>query len=145
MLERRVINTRITTGRRVRHAAVRHGRAVVAHGDAHVPRGATTKRSVFDSEQICPFHIFLSHTIFFLSHAQALRAHYPGESLCIFASKANASLATAALVNAEGLGWDAVSEGELLTAQRAGVPAARIVLHGNNKSRAEIQMVRHAR
>ena len=46
---------------------------------------------------------------------QSLLEHYPGESLAIFASKAHSTLALAALVAAEGLGWDAVSEGELLT------------------------------
>ena len=43
------------------------------------------------------------------------------------------------LVSSEGLGLDAVSEGELLTAIRGGVPNDKIVFHGNNKSDREIE------
>ena len=74
------------------------------------------------------------------AYRQALAAHYPGESLAIYASKANSSLALTALVAAEGLGLDAVSAGELLTALQGGMPAERIVLHGNNKSREELAL-----
>ncbi|MEX1317461.1 MAG: diaminopimelate decarboxylase [Synechococcaceae cyanobacterium] len=68
----------------------------------------------------------------------ALEAHYPAPSLALYASKANSSVALTALVAAEGLGLDAVSAGELLTALRGGMPPERIVLHGNNKSREEL-------
>ncbi|MEX0588441.1 MAG: diaminopimelate decarboxylase [Cyanobium sp.] len=74
------------------------------------------------------------------AYRQALAAHYPGEALAIYASKANSSLAITALVAAEGLGLDAVSAGELLTALQGGMPAERIVLHGNNKSREELAL-----
>ena len=43
------------------------------------------------------------------------------------------------LVASEGLGLDAVSEGELLTALKGGVPNEKIVFHGNNKSDKEIE------
>jgi diaminopimelate decarboxylase len=43
-------------------------------------------------------------------------------------------------VASEGLGLDAVSAGELLTALRGGMPPERIVLHGNNKSREELAL-----
>ena len=43
------------------------------------------------------------------------------------------------LVSSEGLGLDAVSEGELLTALKGGVPNDKIVFHGNNKSDKEIE------
>jgi diaminopimelate decarboxylase len=72
------------------------------------------------------------------AYRQALEAHYPGPSLAVYASKANSSLALSALVAAEGLGLDAVSAGELLTALGGGMPPERIVLHGNNKSREEL-------
>jgi diaminopimelate decarboxylase len=39
---------------------------------------------------------------------------------------------------AEGLGLDAVSAGELLTALQGGMPGRRMVLHGNNKSDEEL-------
>ena len=74
------------------------------------------------------------------AYRQALEAHYPGPSLALYASKANSSLAITALVASEGLGLDAVSSGELLTALEGGMPADRIVLHGNNKSREELAL-----
>jgi len=74
------------------------------------------------------------------AYRQSLERFYPGPSLALYASKANSSLALAALAAAEGLGLDAVSAGELLTALRGGMPAERIVLHGNNKSREEIEL-----
>ncbi|MFN9546430.1 MAG: diaminopimelate decarboxylase [Cyanobacteriota bacterium] len=73
-------------------------------------------------------------------YREALAAAYPGPSLALYASKANSSLAITSLVASEGLGLDAVSEGELLTALRGGMPAERIVLHGNNKSLREIEL-----
>jgi len=73
-------------------------------------------------------------------YREALAAAYPGPSLALYASKANSSLAITAVVASEGLGLDAVSEGELLTALRGGMPAERIVLHGNNKSQREIEL-----
>ena len=73
------------------------------------------------------------------AYKKALKKHYPGESLPIYASKANSSLFMSNLVSAEGLGLDAVSEGELLTALKGGVPSENIVFHGNNKSDEEIE------
>ena len=43
------------------------------------------------------------------------------------------------LIASEGFGLDAVSEGELLTALKGGVPNEKIVFHGNNKSDREIE------
>ena len=43
------------------------------------------------------------------------------------------------LIASEGFGLDAVSEGELLTALKGGVPNEKIVFHGNNKSDEEIE------
>jgi diaminopimelate decarboxylase len=74
------------------------------------------------------------------AYREALQRHYPGPSLALYASKANSSLAITALVAEEGLGLDAVSAGELLTALRGGMPAERIVLHGNNKSAEELAL-----
>lgn len=71
-------------------------------------------------------------------YREALQRHYPGPSLAVYASKANSSLAMTALVASEGLGLDAVSAGELLTALEGGMPPERIVLHGNNKSDEEL-------
>ena len=73
------------------------------------------------------------------AYKNALDKYYPGESLPIYASKANSSLFMSNLIASEGFGLDAVSEGELLTALKGGVPSDRIVFHGNNKSDQEIK------
>lgn len=74
------------------------------------------------------------------AYRESLEQAYPGPSLALYASKANSSLAITAVVASEGLGLDAVSEGELLTALRGGMAGEKIVLHGNNKSAREIQL-----
>ncbi len=68
----------------------------------------------------------------------ALEKYYSGQSLVLYASKANSSLAISSLIASEGLGLDAVSEGELITAFNGGVSKHQIVLHGNNKSDEEL-------
>jgi len=72
------------------------------------------------------------------TYINSLKQHYPGDSLPLFASKANSSLAICALIASEGFGLDAVSEGELLTALKGGVKGENIVFHGNNKSHDEL-------
>ena len=56
------------------------------------------------------------------AYKKALEKYYPGVSLPIYASKANSSLFMSNLIASEGFGLDAVSEGELLTALKGGVP-----------------------
>ena len=73
------------------------------------------------------------------AYKKALETYYPGKSLPIYASKANSSIFMSNLISSEGLGLDAVSEGELLTALKGGVPNEKIVFHGNNKSDNEIE------
>ncbi len=73
------------------------------------------------------------------AYKKALVKHYPGPSLPIYASKANSSIFMSNLIASEGFGLDAVSEGELLTALKGGVPNEKIVFHGNNKSDKEIE------
>ena len=53
------------------------------------------------------------------AYKKALEKYYPG-NLPIYASKANSSIFMSSLVSSEGLGLDAVSEGELLTALKVG-------------------------
>jgi diaminopimelate decarboxylase len=57
-----------------------------------------------------------------------------------YASKAFLCLAMARLAHEEGMWLDVATGGELHVALEAGVPAARCVLHGNNKSTAELRM-----
>jgi len=55
-----------------------------------------------------------------------------------YASKAFLCVAMARLANEEGMCLDVATGGELHVALVAGVPADRLVLHGNNKSDAEL-------
>ncbi|MFC1870917.1 diaminopimelate decarboxylase [Chloroflexota bacterium] len=57
----------------------------------------------------------------------------------IYACKAFVNRALAVILEAEGLGLDVVSGGELGIAQSAGLPPDRVYFHGNNKSAAEIR------
>ena len=61
-----------------------------------------------------------------------------------YAGKAFLSADVARIVAEEGLGVDTASLGELTLALRAGVDPARIGLHGNNKSDAEIRLALEA-
>jgi len=58
----------------------------------------------------------------------------------IYAGKAFISLAMCQLVLQEGLSIDVSSGGELYIAMKAGFPPEKIYLHGNNKSRAELEL-----
>lgn len=58
----------------------------------------------------------------------------------VYAAKALCIVGVLQLAAREGLAVDVASGGELATALRAGVPGARVVLHGNNKSVAELEM-----
>ncbi len=73
-------------------------------------------------------------------YQQAWQKYYNGSSLPIYASKAWNCLAICHMVIAEGMGIDVVSEGELRTALQAGAQPDRIYFHGNNKSRAELEL-----
>lgn len=66
-------------------------------------------------------------------------AQYSGEASLIYAAKAYASVALFQLLVQEGLGVDCVSDGELFMAHCAGVPAERLVFHGNNKLESELE------
>ena len=57
-----------------------------------------------------------------------------------YASKAFLCGAMASLAHEEGMHLDVATGGELFVARRAGVPADRLVMHGNNKSGAELAM-----
>ncbi|MET0727484.1 MAG: diaminopimelate decarboxylase [Acidimicrobiales bacterium] len=61
-----------------------------------------------------------------------------------YASKAFLCLAMARLAHEEGMHLDVATGGELHVAIAAGVPADRLVLHGNNKSLEELRTARRA-
>src|SRR5829696_832235 len=71
--------------------------------------------------------------------SEALAAHHDGPGEILFASKALPVTAVYRLFAEEGLSVDVASGGELHTALAAGVPAKRIHVHGNAKSRAELR------
>ncbi len=57
----------------------------------------------------------------------------------IYAGKAFISLAMCQLIDDEGLSLDVSSGGELFIAKNAGFPPEKIYLHGNNKTRDELE------
>ncbi|MEN8238967.1 MAG: diaminopimelate decarboxylase [Actinomycetota bacterium] len=61
-----------------------------------------------------------------------------------YASKAFLCVAMAKLVYEEGMAIDVSTGGEMYVALQAGVPAGRLVFHGNNKSPAELEMALEA-
>jgi diaminopimelate decarboxylase len=67
---------------------------------------------------------------------EALAAFGPGVA---YATKAFLCKAMASLAHEEGLALDVSTGGELAVALAAGVPASQLVLHGNNKSPAELE------
>ena len=69
----------------------------------------------------------------------ALAERWP-HSRVVFASKAFPCTAIQRVMVQEGLGLDVAGGGEILTALKAGVDPALIVLHGNAKSTEEISM-----
>ncbi len=62
-----------------------------------------------------------------------------GTDSVVYATKAFLCVAMAKLADEEGLLLDVATGGEMHVALAAGVPAARLVMHGNNKSRDELE------
>jgi diaminopimelate decarboxylase len=77
-------------------------------------------------------------------YREAFKRYYNGRSQVLYASKAWNCLAICAIVADEGLGIDVVSGGELFTALEAGVDPQLLYLHGNNKSREELEFALEA-
>jgi len=69
----------------------------------------------------------------------AFAARYPRNEI-YYASKAFLTSAICGLIAQEGLSMDVASLGELYVALQAGFPAERLALHGNNKSRSELEL-----
>ena len=72
-------------------------------------------------------------------YADELTSRWP-KSRVVFASKAFPCTAVQRVMVQEGLGLDVAGGGEILTARKAGIDPALIVLHGNAKSTEEITM-----
>jgi diaminopimelate decarboxylase len=82
-----------------------------------------------------PLVVYCEKTI--RARAQAYRAAAP-DALVVYGTKAFPNVAVLRLVADEGLGADVSTLGELRFALAAGVPAERLVVHGNNKSDEEL-------
>jgi diaminopimelate decarboxylase len=83
-----------------------------------------------------PLLVLCERTI--VAQARAYREAAP-DALVAYGSKALPNAAVLRLLAAEGLGADVSTLGELELALRAGVPADRLVVHGNNKSDEELR------
>jgi diaminopimelate decarboxylase len=100
-------------GASVRELAERHGTPLIAYDLAHVERAAS-------------------------AWTQAA-ASLPAGATVAYATKAFTSVGLLRRLAELGLGADVSSLGELEVARRAGVDPELVVLHGNNKSRAELE------
>lgn len=65
---------------------------------------------------------------------------YGGHGLVLYASKAFSCVAMYKIAAQENIGVDVVSGGELYTALKAGFPADKIYMHGNNKLLRELEL-----
>ena len=72
----------------------------------------------------------------FLTHFQSEKF----QTDVVYASKAFLNLAFCKLIKDKGLSMDTLSDGDLFIANRAGFPMEKIVMHGNSKSLAELNM-----
>jgi diaminopimelate decarboxylase len=88
-----------------------------------------------------PVVVYCERTV--LACARAYLQAAP-DALVLYGAKAFPNVALLGLLAAEGLGADVSTLGELVCAQRAGVPGDRIVVHGNNKSDGELRAAAEA-
>lgn len=71
-------------------------------------------------------------------YRDTLAKNYDGNGMVLYASKAFSCQAIYRIADEENIGIDVVSGGELYTALKAGFPANKIYMHGNNKLDYEI-------
>lgn len=72
-------------------------------------------------------------------YRDTLEREYGGNGLVLYASKAFSCEAIYRIADQENIGADVVSGGELYTALKAGFPASKIYMHGNNKLDYELE------
>ncbi len=83
-----------------------------------------------------PLVVYCRGTVLARAHAYA---SVDPEALVVYGTKAFPNVALMRLLALEGLGADVSTCGELEFALRAGVPAERLIFHGNNKSDEELR------
>ena len=88
------------------------------------------------AEHGTPLVVYCEETI--RAQARAYRAEAP-DALIVYGTKAFANVALLQVLAEEGVGADVSTLGELAFAQAAGIPAERILFHGNNKSDEELR------
>lgn len=72
-------------------------------------------------------------------YRETIGREYGGHGIVAYASKAFSCMAIYAIAADEKIGVDVVSGGELYTALKAGFPAEKIFMHGNNKLYSELE------
>ncbi len=72
-------------------------------------------------------------------YRDTIAKEYDGNGLVLYASKAFSCMAVYKIAEQEKIGVDVVSGGELYTALKAGFPAEKIFMHGNNKLPRELE------
>ena len=72
-------------------------------------------------------------------YKRTIENEYDGNGQVLYASKAFSCKAVYAIANDDNIGVDVVSGGEFYTALKAGFPANRIYMHGNNKLFRELE------
>ena len=72
-------------------------------------------------------------------YRDTIEKEYGGNGLVLYASKAFSCMAIYRIAAQENIGVDVVSGGELYTAIKAGFPAEKIYMHGNNKLLRELE------
>jgi diaminopimelate decarboxylase len=113
------------------------------------PRGAVrgddgivrvNEQSLADLAQEYGTPLFVVDEDDFRANCRDIKQAFGPQAKVHYASKAFLSLQVAQWVEQEGLSLDVCSSGELRLALRAGFPAERIALHGNNKSVDELEL-----
>jgi diaminopimelate decarboxylase len=99
------------------------------------------RASALAHEHGTPLFVYCEETLH--THAAAYRLAAP-EALLAYSVKAFPNVALIQLFAAEEFGADVSTLGELAFALRSGVPAERIVVHGNNKSDEELRAAAEA-
>ena len=97
--------------------------------------------SALAEEYGTPLVVYCDETI--RAQARAYRRGAP-DAVVVYGSKAFPNVAIMRLLAEEGIGADVSTLGELRFAQKAEVPAERIVVHGNNKSDEELHAAAEA-
>src|SRR5213075_102317 len=99
------------------------------------------RTSALANEHGTPLVVYCKRTL--IERAREYQAIDP-KALVVYGTKAFPNVALLRLFAGEGLGADVSTLGELRFARSAGMPAERIVFHGNNKSDDELRAAAEA-